>query len=39
MSIWKIVPGICILGLVTVCYADKRSVDSLIEDLKRGYNG
>ena len=38
MSIWKIVLGICILGVVIVCYAEKRGVDRLIEDLKIGYN-
>ena len=38
MSISKIALCVGILCVLVVCYAEKRSVDSLIEDLKSGYN-
>ena len=38
MSISKIAFCLGTLCLVVVCYAEKRSIDSLIEDLKSGYN-
>jgi hypothetical protein len=38
MSISKIALCIGTLCLVIVYYAEKRSIDSLIEDLKSGYN-
>ena len=38
MAISKIILSISILCVVIVCYAEKRSVDRLIEDLKSGYN-